>query len=161
MTRIPAATTFEVCDQIQKVDFGPGLEYTITWLPGSQYSLYFLSQFRIYPSLQKLADGRMLADVPAKEWATLPEIAEKPLSMAPFVLKSGRRAKSMTFEGNEYFEPAPALKSIVIQFFARQPDRSVAALLGGDVDYLEKSTLGAGAEVQTVLDAAEGRQAQG
>ena len=37
------ATTFEICDQIQKVDFGTGLEYTVTWLPGSQYSLYFLS----------------------------------------------------------------------------------------------------------------------
>ena len=40
----------------------------------------------------------------------------------------------------------------MIQFF---PDSqtAVAALLGGDVDYLEKATLGAGAEVQTVLDA--------
>ena len=37
------ATTFETCDQIQKVDFGTGLEYTVTWLPGSQYSLYFLA----------------------------------------------------------------------------------------------------------------------
>jgi ABC-type transport system substrate-binding protein len=59
----------------------------------------------------------------------------------------------MTFTRNEYSEPAPALQTVIIQFF---PDSqtAVAALLGGDVDYLEKATLGAGAEVQTVLDAA-------
>jgi ABC-type transport system substrate-binding protein len=60
----------------------------------------------------------------------------------------------MTFVRNEFFEPKPALKSVVIQFF---PDSqtAVAALVGGDVDYLEKATLGAGAEVQTALDAAK------
>lgn len=148
------ATSFEVCDQAQEVTFGPGLEYTIKWLPGSQYSLYFLSQFHIYPSFQTLADGRKLADVPAGEWATLPEIAEKPLSMAPFVLSEWKKGESMTFTRNEYFQPAPAIQTVVIQFF---PDSqtAVAALLGGDVDYLEKATLGAGAEVQSALEAGE------
>jgi ABC-type transport system substrate-binding protein len=152
--RESGATTFETCDQIGKIEFGPGLEYTITWLPGSQYSLYFLAQFNVYPSFQKLADGRILKDVPAKEWATLPEIAEKPLSMAPFVLTEWKKGESMTFDANPYFTPAPVLKKVVIQFF---PDSqtAVAALLGGDVDYLEKATLGAGAEVQTAIDAAK------
>ena len=148
------STSFEVCNQIAEVTPGAGtdLSYTIKWLPGSQYSLYFLSQFHIYPSFQTLSDGRLLKDVPAKEWATLPEIAETPLSMAPFVLQEWNKGQSMTFVRNEYFEPKPALNKVVIQFF---PDSqtAVAALLGGDVDYLEKSTLGAGAEVQTVLDA--------
>jgi len=65
-----------------------------------------------------------------------------------------KKGESMTFTRNEYFQPAPALKTVVIQFF---PDSqtAVAALLGGDVDYLEKATLGAGAEVQTALDAAK------
>jgi ABC-type transport system substrate-binding protein len=152
------ATTFEICDQMQKVDYGTGLEYTVTWLPGSQFSLYFLAPIGQYngpyPSFQKLSDGRILKDVPAKEWATLPEIAEKPLSYGPFVLTEWKKGESMTFEANKYFQPAPALKKIVIQFF---PDSqtAVAALLGGDVDYLEKATLGAGAEVQTVVDAAK------
>jgi len=152
--RESGATSFEICDQIKDAKFGPGLEYTITWLPGSQYSLYFLAQFNVYPSFQKLSDGRVLADVPAKEWATLPEIAESPLSMAPFVLTEWKKGESMTFTRNEYFQPAPALKTVVIQFF---PDSqtAVAALIGGDVDYLEKATLGAGAEVQTALDAAK------
>ena len=147
------AVSFEVCDQIQKAEFGPGLEYTITWLPGSQYSLYFLSQFHIYPSFQTLADGRILKDVPAKEWATLPEIAEKPMSMAPFMLTEWKKGESMTFEVNPYFQPAPALKKVVI-VFVTDTNQAVAQLLSGDIDYLEKATLGAGAELQTVLEAA-------
>ena len=154
------ATTFEVCDQIQKVDFGPGLEYTITWLPGSQYSLYFLSQFHIYPSYQKLADGRILTDVPAKEWATLPEIAEKPLSMAPFMLTEWKKGESMTFEVNPYFQPAPTLKKVVI-VFVTDTNQAVAQLLSGDIDYLEKATLGAGAESADRSRSCRGREGQG
>jgi ABC-type transport system substrate-binding protein len=150
--------SYKICDQIQDVKFSDSaLEYTVTWLPGSQYSLYFLApvgQYGPYPSHQKLADGRMLADVPAKEWATLPEIAEQPLSYGPFVLSEWKKGQSMTFVRNEYFQPAPAVGKVVIQFF---PDSqtAVAARVGGDVDYLEKATLGAGAEVQTALDAAK------
>ena len=155
--RESGATTFEICDQIQKVDFGTGLEYTVTWLPGSQYSLYFLApigQYGPYPSHQKLADGRMLADVPAKEWATLPEMAEKPLSYGPFVLTEWKKGESMTFEANPYYEPKPALKKIVI-VIVPDTNQAVAQLLSGDIDYLEKATLGAGPELQTVLEAAK------
>ena len=151
------ATTFEVCDQIQKVDFGTGLEYTVTWLPGSQYSLYFLAPIGQYngpyPSHQVLADGRKLADVPAKEWATLPEIAEKPLSYGPFMLTEWKKGESMTFEVNPNFQPAPALKKIVI-VIVPDTNQAVAQLLSGDIDYLEKATLGAGPELQTVIEAA-------
>lgn len=152
--RESGSTSFEICDQIQKVDWGTGLEYTVTWLPGSQYSLYFLAPIGNYASHQVLADGRKLADVPAKEWATLAEVAEKPLSFGPFMLTDWKKGEAMTFEVNPYFQPAPALKKIVIQFF---PDSqtAVAALLGGDVDYLERATLGAGAEVQTAIDASK------
>ncbi len=152
------ATTFETCDQIQSVDFGPGLEYTVTWLPGSQYSLFFLAPVGQYdgpyPSHQVLADGRNLADVPAAEWQTLPEIAESPLSYGPFVLTEWLKGESMTFEANPYFEPAPAAKTVIIKFIT-DTNQAVAQLLAGEVDYLEKATLGAGAEVQTVLDAAQ------
>ena len=151
------ATTFEICDQIQKVDFGTGLEYTVTWLPGSQYSLYFLAPIGQYngpyPSHQVLADGRKLADVPAKEWATLPEIAEKPLSYGPFMLTEWKKGESMTFEVNPNFQPAPALKKIVI-VIVPDTNQAVAQLLSGDIDYLEKATLGAGPELQTVIEAA-------
>ncbi len=152
------ATTFETCDQIQSVEFGPGLEYTVTWLPGSQYSLYFLAPFGtgqagLYPSHQVLADGRKLADVPAKEWATLPEIAEKPLSYGAYMLTDWKKGESMTFEVNPHFQPAPALKKIVI-VIVPDTNQAVAQLLSGDLDYLDKSTLGAGPEVGTILEAA-------
>jgi ABC-type transport system substrate-binding protein len=148
------ATSFEICDQIQSVEFGDGLEYTVTWLPGSQYSLYFLAPIGLYPSHQVLSDGRNLADVPAAEWATLPEIAETPLSFGPFVLTEWKKGESMTFDVNPYFEPAPAIKQVIIKIIP-DTNQAVAQLLAGEVDYLDKSTLGAGPEVETVVNAAK------
>ncbi len=149
------ATEFITCDAILDKKFAADkLEVAVTYVPGYQSPTYFVYPFYIYPSHLKLADGRALADVPAKEWATLPEIAEKPLSWGPFQLTDWKKGQSITFTRNEYYQPAPKLKTVVIQFF---PDTqtAVAALLGGDVDWLEKATLGAGAEVQTALDAAK------
>jgi ABC-type transport system substrate-binding protein len=148
------ATEFITCNAILEKEFADdALEVKVTYVPGYQSPTYMLYPFFIYPAHQVLADGRKLADVPAQEWATLPEIAEQPLSWGPFVLTEWKKGESMTFTRNEFFQPAPALKNVIIQFF---PDSqtAVAALLGGDVDYLEKATLGAGAEVQTALDAA-------
>jgi ABC-type transport system substrate-binding protein len=148
------ATTYITCDAILETEFASdALEATVTYVPGFQDPIYMLYPTYIYPAHLVLADGRNLVDVPASEWTTLPEIAEYPLSWGPFVLTDWKKGESMTFTRNEYFEPAPALQTVVIQFF---PDTqtAVAALLGGDIDYLEKATLGAGAEVQTVLDAA-------
>lgn len=147
-------TSFERCDQVQEFRAGPTLAYTIKWLPGAQPWLYFLAPFHIYPSHQVLSDGRKLADVPAAEWAALPEIAEQPLSMAPFVLTEWQKGESMTFTRNKYFQPAPALETIIIRFY---PDSqaAVAALLSGDVAFLDKAALGTGAAVQPVMDAAQ------
>ncbi|MCS7039949.1 MAG: peptide ABC transporter substrate-binding protein, partial [Caldilineales bacterium] len=43
----------------------------------------------------------------------------------------------------------------VIFVFLADTNQAVAQLINGDVDYLDDSTLGAGAEVQTVIDAAK------
>jgi ABC-type transport system substrate-binding protein len=153
------ATSFEICDQIQSVEFGDGLEYTVTWLPGSQYSLYFLAPIGLYPSHQVLADGRNLADVPAAEWATLPEIAETPLSFGPFVLTEWKKGESMTFDVNPYYQPAPAISQVIIKIIP-DTNQAVAQLLAGEVDYLDKSTLGAGPEVETVVSATAAGQIQ-
>ena len=155
--RESGAWSYETCDQIQKVDFGIGLEYTVIWLPGSRHSPYFLAPIGQYngpyPSHQVLSDGRKLADVPAKEWATLPEIAERPLSYGPFMLTEWKKGESMTFEVNPNYQPAPALKKIVLVIIP-DTNQAVAQLLSGDIDYLDKTTLGAGPELQTVLEAA-------
>ena len=46
----------------------------------------------------------------------------------------------------------------MIFVFVADSNQAVAQLLNGDVDFLDDSTLGAGAEVQTVIDAAESGQ---
>jgi ABC-type transport system substrate-binding protein len=148
------AVTFTTCESIANVDFTSDTSYTVTYQPGVQWPTYFTAPIGAYPSHQVLADGRNLADVPAAEWQTLPEIIEDPLSNGPYVLESWEKGQSMTFTANpNYFKGEPAIKTVVIKFIA-DTQQAVAQLLTGEVDVLGSETLGAGAEVQTVLDAA-------
>jgi len=153
------ATTYDLCNRIG--DIATDVTYsdselamTIVWLPGNQYPLYHLYPFNIYPSQRVLSDGRVLADVPAAEWATLPEVAERPLSYGAYVVKEWNKGQSIVLEANPYFDGEVATPNVIYVFVA-DTNQAVAQLLNGDVDYLDDSTLGAGAEVQTVIDAAE------
>ncbi len=160
------ATTFTTCNQIASTEFAPDVEgediqFTVTYVPGVQDPGYMLAPWTIspssasYPAHQVLSDGRNLTDVPAAEWSTLPEIAEKPLSIAPYMITEWVKGQSMTFEANPYYYgEAPALKRIVI-VFVQDTTQLVAQLISGDVDYVEKATLAGGAEVQLVKDAGE------
>lgn len=148
------AVSLTLCESIEGVEFASDTSYTITYHPGAQWPEYFVQALGAYPSHQVLADGRTLADVPAAEWATLPEIVEDPLSNGPYVLDSWEKGQSMTFTANpNYVGGAPAVQTVVIKFIA-DTNQAVAQLLTGEVDVLGTETLGAGAEVQTVLDAA-------
>ena len=149
------STSFEVCDQVGDIKFGPGLEYTdhlaarlavLAVLPGSVVASTRATRCWLTAASWPTCPAKRVGD-PARD-------RRDTAVYGPFVLTEWKKGESMTFTRNEYFQPAPALKSVVIQFF---PDSqtAVAALLGGDVDYLEKATLGAGAEVQTALDAAK------
>ncbi len=165
--RQSGATTFNACnswgteeDTIGNIAFSEdALEYTITYWPGVQDPTYFVAPFTIspnnpvYPSHQVLADGRNLADVPAPEWATLPEIAELPLSYGPFMITEWIKGQSLTMEANPYYEAGTGAASIIVLFIP-DTNQAVAQLLSGDVDYVEKATLAGGAEVQLVADAA-------
>src|SRR6185503_11347953 len=71
------ATAFTVCERTASEDFAD-TSYTRTLLPGYTPPLYFTLVPNWYPSHQVLSDGRVLADVPASEWTTLPEISESP-----------------------------------------------------------------------------------
>jgi ABC-type transport system substrate-binding protein len=152
------AVSLTICESTANVEFTGDTSYTITYHPGVQWPEYSIYYIGAYPSHQVLADGRNLADVPAAEWATLPEIAETPLSLGPYVLESWEKGQRMTFTANpNYYGGAPAIQTVIIQFIA-DTNQAVAQLLTGEVDVLGTETLGAGAEVQTVLDAAaEGR----
>jgi ABC-type transport system substrate-binding protein len=159
------ATSFTTCESIQDIEYATdgSLSWTITYRPGAQDPTYFLMPFSlqptapVYPSHQVLSDGRNLADVPAEEWLTLPEIAETPLSYGPFYIEEWIKGQSITFQANPYYEAGTGVQTIIIVFVA-DTNQAVAQLLNGDVDYLDRSTLGGGAEVQTLVDAAaEGR----
>ena len=148
------ATSFITCHSIASVEWGSGLDFTVTYVPGTQTPTYFIAPSVIssYPSHQKLADGRLLKDVPAKEWQTLPEVTELPLGDGPYMIKSWQKGQNMQLTANPYYKPAPAIKNITIVFIP-DTNQAVAQLISGDVDYLDTASLGGGPEVQTVLDA--------
>ena len=147
------ATSFIICDAMQNVEFGPDMQAVVTYVPGYQNPTYFLSPIGVYPSHQVLSDGRNLADVPAVEWATLPEIAEKPLSHGPFMITNWVKGERIEMEVNPYYEPAPKVQKVIV-VIVPDTNQAVAQLLAGDLDYLERATLGGGAEVETVIAAA-------
>jgi ABC-type transport system substrate-binding protein len=150
------ATSFITCDRTSKVVFANN-GYTFTYLPGVQDPLYFLPPYGYYPSHQKLSDGRILKDVPAKEWATLKEIAETPLGVGPYVLKKWTKTQKMEFEANpNYVLGAPKTPKFVIAFIT--PENAEAQLLGGQVDILGSETLAGLTE--TLVKAAKDEKAK-
>ncbi|MEN9936463.1 MAG: hypothetical protein RLZZ387_3042 [Chloroflexota bacterium] len=149
------ATSFTLCDSTQSIEFAGDLKHTVTYLPGALWPEYSIQVVAAYPSHQTLSDGRKLADVPASEWATLPEIAEDPLSSGPYVVDSWEKGQRMVLRANpNFYAGEPPIKTITIQFIA-DTNQAVAQLLTGDVDIIDKTTLGAGPELETVLKEAE------
>jgi ABC-type transport system substrate-binding protein len=142
--RASGATSFATCDLIENLEFFD-TGYTVTTLPGSQAPLYFLAFDNstlpdIYPAHRVLSDGRLLADVPPAEWTTLPEIAENPIGVGPYVLKEWVKGEKMVFEANpHYYGGEPKTKNLVIAFIT--PENAEAQLIGGQVDILDFTTL--------------------
>jgi len=138
------ATSFITCDRTAKLEFFDN-GYVQTAIPGAQSPIYFTNldnngQPDIYPAHLVLSDGRKLADVPAAEWATLPEIAEKPLGAGPYMVKEWVKGEKMVLEANPYFYlGAPKTKTIVLSFITAE--NAEPQLIGGQVDILDDSTL--------------------
>jgi ABC-type transport system substrate-binding protein len=144
------ATSFIICDKTLSAEFTDN-GYTQTWLPGVQDPLYFVPVWPIYPSHQVVSDGRKLADVPAKEWATLSEVAEKILAYGPYKLVEWVKGEKMVFAANENWVGTPAKSpNLVIQFVTAEAAEGL--LLGGEVDILDSTTL---AGLSETLAAAE------
>jgi ABC-type transport system substrate-binding protein len=153
------AVSYDTCDRIVGVEYIDDNSYKTTFVPGYQNFFYYLSGFQgAYPSHQVINSdgaykGKTLADVAPKDFATLPEIAELPMGAGPFILKSWEKGQKMTLVANpNYRGGAPKVKTVVVQFFG-DTNGAVAALLTGEVDVVGTETLGAGSEVQAVLDA--------
>ncbi len=146
------AVDYSLCQSIQSVEFNSDTEYTVTYKPGYQAALYFLPPIGYYPSHQVLSDGRKLNDVPTADWASLKEIAETPLGAGPYILTNWEKGVKMEFVANPfYYKGEVKIKNVTISF-VQDTQQAVAQLLTGEVDVLDSSTLGAGDEVQTVLD---------
>lgn len=141
------------CRAVEAIEWGEGLAYTVTTVPGYQDPGYAVLPFGFYPAHQALADGRVLADVPPAEWQTLPEVAERPLSFGPFVLAEWQRGESLTFVANPQAEPQPKVQTIVIRIVA-STEQALEQLLAGDLDYIEKGVLGVGLPAEAAAKAA-------
>ncbi|MBI3152560.1 MAG: peptide ABC transporter substrate-binding protein [Chloroflexi bacterium] len=135
------ATSFIVCEKTASTEFlADAVGYVQTWIPGVQDPLYFVPVWGLYPAHQVVADGRTLADVPAAEWATLPEVAEKPLSYGPYKLVEWVKGEKLVFAANEnWVGGAPASPNLVIQIIT--PESAEGLLLSGEVDILDSTTL--------------------
>jgi len=143
------ATSFITCDKTANVEFlTDAVGYVQTWLPGVQDPLYFVPVWPIYPAHQ-------LGDVPAKDWATNPLVAETPLSYGPYKIVEWVKGEKLVFAANEYWVGgAPATPNFVIQFITAE--NAEALLITGDVDILASETL-AGLTETLVAAEAEGK----
>jgi ABC-type transport system substrate-binding protein len=158
--RTSGAVTYDTCDRIAGVEFIDDNSFKVSYVPGYQYPFYYLSPIGAYPSHQVIESegaykGKTLAEVAPKDFATLPEIAELPLGSGPYIMTGWEKGQRMTFEANpNFWKGEPTVKRVIVQFFG-DTTGAVAALLAGDVDIVGTETLGAGSEVQAVLDAKE------
>jgi ABC-type transport system substrate-binding protein len=153
------ATSYDTCDRIAGVEFIDDNSYKTTFVPGYQNFFYYLSgSMGAYPSHQVINSdgaykGKTLAEVAAKDFATLPEIAELPIGAGPYILKEWKRGENMTLEANpNYRGGAPKVKKVIVRFYA-DTTGAVAALLNGEADVVGTETLGAGTEVESVIKA--------
>jgi ABC-type transport system substrate-binding protein len=137
-------TSFIICDKTQKYE-ATDAGYTVTWVPGDQDPLYFIAPYGWYPAHEVIQSegpnkGKTLAEVPAKDWATLTEIAEHPMDVGPYMIKEWVKGEKIVYEANPYWvNGAPKTPNIVISFIT--PENAEAQLLGGQVDILDGTTL--------------------
>jgi ABC-type transport system substrate-binding protein len=153
--------SYLTCDSMQSYELPSDTEQVVTYKPGYVAPLYFIPWENGYPAHQVVEDGRTLADVPVTEWSGLKEIAETPMGYGPYILTEWEKGVKMEFEENPHYVKGPLSIKHITELFITDTQQAVAQLLTGDVDVIGSETLGAGAEVQTVLDAqAEGKPIQ-
>jgi ABC-type transport system substrate-binding protein len=148
------AVTFITCDQILSQNFIDDTSYETTYKPGFQGSTYLLAPFGFYDSQLKLSDGRLLKDVPAKEWQLLPEVAQYELqdNVGPYMIKEWVKGQKITMVPNPYFYGGtPKTPNVVVSFVTAE--NAEAQLLAGQVDILDPLTITS--IDQTLKDAAD------
>jgi len=150
------AISFITCDQTAKLEFKSDTEYTWTYKPGFQYPLYFATTAGWLPAHLVITTegpykGKTLDQVPAKDMASLKEIAEKPMDVGPYMIKEWKKGQSISYVANPNWYGTPVkTKNLVIKFI--EPANAEAQLIAGEVDILGDEALTAKTET---LDKAE------
>ncbi len=139
-----SATSYQICDQILKVDFQGDTRYTITFRPGAQPPTYMADSLNWYPAHRVIADGvyqgKTLKDVPAKDWDTLKEINENPIGTGPYVLKEWSKGQYLYFEANPYwYAEKPKASRLWIKFI--DPVQAETLLYSREVDFVGSDSL--------------------
>jgi ABC-type transport system substrate-binding protein len=154
----PLADMFHYCRNVAGVNFLNDSTFAVTWLPGFRGPNFFLPPFGRLPAHEYLSDGRQLAEAPFEEWARIPEIAETPLGIGPYVVNRWARGESIHLTANPYyFAGQPATPNIVVRFF-ESPEAAIEAMLAGEVDVLGPETLDATEHGQRLIEANEARK---
>jgi ABC-type transport system substrate-binding protein len=159
------AVSYFGCERTAKFEALDDRTGVTTFVPGYQPPTYyvttaFFNGADIYPSHQVIQSegdykGKTLAEVAPKDFRTLPEVAETPMGTGPYILQSWEKGQKMTLVANpNYWKGEPKVKQIIVQFFA-DTNGAVTGLLQGDVDIIGKETLGAGTELEAVINAAK------
>lgn len=149
--------TLTTCRKIQDVVFSSDTSYQVTWKPGVQDPLYYLPPIGYYPAHRVLSDGHKLADVPAAEWAHLPEIVENPIGVGPYQIKQWDKGVQIVLGANPYYwrgADTLRIKTIVFLFYAG-PTEATDQFLNGAVDVLGPDAIGIGREVEDIMSAAQ------
>jgi len=146
-----------VCAGIEDVKFLDDDAFEVTWKPGyvdgcNGMCPYFLPPFPRLPAHIVLQDGRRLGDV-AKEWKTLEDVYRGLPGAGPYTISRWTFGKEMLLKASpHYFKGKPATREILIRFIPQ--DRTVGALLAGDVDLLGWDSISP-ENVPELIDAAE------
>jgi len=138
------ATSYITCDNTASYKVVSDTQTVLTYKPGVQSPLYYLPAWGWYPSHRVIADGankgKKLADVPAKDWAALKEIAENPIDTGPYMIKEWKKGQSISYVANpNFYKGKPKTANIVIKFI--DPANAEAQLIAGEVDILGDETL--------------------
>jgi len=94
--------------------------------------------------------------VPAKDWPTLPELAERPIGVGPYMITEWVKGEKLVFVANPYApaDMTPKTPNLIIQIVSAE--NAEAQLLAGGVDLLGSETL-AGLTDQLVAAETEGK----
>lgn len=131
--------SYYTCYHVHSIAFADDSSgYTITWVPGWLSPMYPIALFPWYPAHQVITSGgpfqgMTLAEVPASEWDSLPEITRSPLGVGPYQVTDWVDGDHITFQRNPYYvNGVPLTQTVIARFFS--PDDLIIQMSAGVID---------------------------